>query len=182
MEGIWRDIGGASAWVNAKDGIGGGYFGGEIQMGINVGCGGNIAVTQPLLNLLLAHPVGIQKAGAAVPEVVKPYPPHPMFFQKQGEMLGKIVRLYQFTHRIHIEILVVFVTVHLAAKFAVLLLLCLQPEKKFLERRDKGKGPAAGLRFGSVFFYKSCFSVDPQLCYRMIDGDSLFLKVDGVPP
>ena len=64
-----RAFGGTSSRVHTKDGIGGGYFGGEVQMGVDVGGGGNVAVTQPLPDLLQAHPVGVQKTGATVPAV-----------------------------------------------------------------------------------------------------------------
>ena len=39
----------------------------RIQMCVNVGCGGNIAVTQPLLNLLHRYALFQQQAGAGVP-------------------------------------------------------------------------------------------------------------------
>ena len=40
-------------------------------MGIDVGRGGNIAVAQPFLNLLHLDAAAQQKAGAAVPRIVK---------------------------------------------------------------------------------------------------------------
>ena len=49
---------------NADDGIGRGHFAGEIQMCINVACCADVAVPQPLLNFLQAHPVGIKQTGA----------------------------------------------------------------------------------------------------------------------
>ena len=36
-------------------------------MCINVACSADVTVTEPLLNLLQAHPVGIEQAGAAMP-------------------------------------------------------------------------------------------------------------------
>jgi len=36
-------------------------------MCINVACCADVAVTQPLLNLLQAHAIGIEQAGAAMP-------------------------------------------------------------------------------------------------------------------
>ena len=49
------------------DGIGRGDLAGKIQMGINVACCADIAVPQPLLNLLQAHAIGIEQTGAAMP-------------------------------------------------------------------------------------------------------------------
>ena len=36
-------------------------------MCINVACSADVTVTEPLLNLLQAHPVGIEQTGAAMP-------------------------------------------------------------------------------------------------------------------
>lgn len=43
-----------------------GHLIGEIQMCINVACSADIAVSQPLLNLLQAHAIGIEQTGAAM--------------------------------------------------------------------------------------------------------------------
>ena len=40
-------------------------------MCINVACCADVAVTQPLLNLLQAHAIGIEQAGAAMAQIVK---------------------------------------------------------------------------------------------------------------
>ena len=42
-----------------------------VQVGVDVGRGGNIAVTQPGLNLLHGHALFQQQAGAAVLRIVK---------------------------------------------------------------------------------------------------------------
>ena len=52
---------------NADDGIGRGHFAGEIQMCINVACCADVTVTQPLLNLLQAHAIGIEQTGTTMP-------------------------------------------------------------------------------------------------------------------
>ena len=57
----------SSSRVDSENCIGRSNLGIEIQMGVDVGCGGNIAVSQPLLNLLQAHTIGIQKTRAAMP-------------------------------------------------------------------------------------------------------------------
>ena len=36
-------------------------------MGVDIGCGANITVAQPLLDLFQTDPVGVEKAGTAVP-------------------------------------------------------------------------------------------------------------------
>ena len=54
-------------WEDPDDGIGRRYLTGEIQMYINVACCVDVTVTQPLLNLLQAHAIGIEQTGAAMP-------------------------------------------------------------------------------------------------------------------
>ena len=52
---------------NSDNGIGRRYLAGEIQMRINVACGADVTVAEPLLNLFQTHAVGIEQAGAAMP-------------------------------------------------------------------------------------------------------------------
>ena len=52
---------------NIDDGIGRRYLAGEIQMCINVACCADVTVTQPLLNLLQAHAIGIEQTGTTMP-------------------------------------------------------------------------------------------------------------------
>ena len=49
----------------------GGNLGGVIQMGINIGGCGKIAVSQPLLNLFHRHAVCQQKAGTGMAQIMK---------------------------------------------------------------------------------------------------------------
>lgn len=58
-------------WEDIDDCIRRGHLTGEIQMCINVACCADVTVTGPLLNLLQAHAVGIEQAGAAVAQVVE---------------------------------------------------------------------------------------------------------------
>ena len=48
-----------------------GYLTGEIQMCINVACCADVTVTQPLLNLLQAHAIGIEQTGTTMAQIVK---------------------------------------------------------------------------------------------------------------
>ena len=52
---------------NSDNGISRRHFAGKIQMCINVACGADVAVAEPLLNFLQAHAIGIEQAGAAMP-------------------------------------------------------------------------------------------------------------------
>ena len=49
---------------NADNGIGIGHLAGEIQMCTNVACCADVTVTEPLLDLLQAHAIGIEQTGA----------------------------------------------------------------------------------------------------------------------
>ena len=53
-------------WEDIDDCIRRGHLTGEIQMCINVACRADVAVPQPLLNLLQAHAIGIEQTGAAM--------------------------------------------------------------------------------------------------------------------
>ncbi len=50
-----------------KNGICGGNLAGKIQMCVDIGCGSDVTVPQPFLDLFQADTIGIQQAGAAVP-------------------------------------------------------------------------------------------------------------------
>ena len=49
---------------NADNGIGIGHLAGEIQMCTNVACCADVTVTEPLLDFLQAHAIGIEQTGA----------------------------------------------------------------------------------------------------------------------
>ena len=49
---------------NADNGIGRGHLAGEIQMCTNVACCADVTVTEPLLDFLQAHAIGIEQTGA----------------------------------------------------------------------------------------------------------------------
>ena len=53
-------------------------------MRIDIARGGNIAVPEPLLNVLQRHPIRIQKRRAAVPEIVEANAAKAVMLQKTG--------------------------------------------------------------------------------------------------
>ena len=73
-------------------------------MCINVACSADIAVSQPLLNLLQAHAIGIEQAGAAMAQVVEADTLHIVRRQKNRKMLREIIRVHTFSHRINIKL------------------------------------------------------------------------------
>ena len=73
-------------------------------MGINIAGGADIAVPQPLLNLLQAHAVGVKQACAAMAQVVETDTLHPVCYQKIWEMLAQKIGANAPAHRVYIDI------------------------------------------------------------------------------
>ena len=72
-------------------------------MCINVACCVDVTVTQPLLNLLQAHAIGIEQTGAAMAQIVKADTLHLVCDQKIREMLTQKVGLNPLSHRVYIK-------------------------------------------------------------------------------
>ena len=72
-------------------------------MCINVACRADVAVPQPLLNLLQAHAIGIEQTGAAMAQIVKADMGHLCVTQQLPKIrgdplppLGSAVRLCEY--------------------------------------------------------------------------------------
>ena len=61
--------------------IGRGKLGIVIQMRVNIGRGGKVAVPEPFLNLLHGYAVGKEKRGAAMTQIMKANPAESMAFE-----------------------------------------------------------------------------------------------------
>ena len=72
-------------------------------MYINVACCADVAVTEPLLNLLQAHAIGIEQTGAAMAQIVKADTLHLVCDQKIREMLTQKVGPNPLSHRVCIS-------------------------------------------------------------------------------
>ena len=72
-------------------------------MCINVACCADVTVTQPLLDLLQAYPVGIKQAGAAMAQVVETDAFHLVCYQKIREMLAQEIGPNPLPHRVYIK-------------------------------------------------------------------------------
>ena len=73
-------------------------------MCINVACCADVTVTQPLLNFLQAHAVGVKQACAAMAQVVETDTLHPVCYQKIWEMLAQEIGPNPLSHRVYIDI------------------------------------------------------------------------------
>ena len=72
-------------------------------MCINVACCADVAVPQPLLNLLQAHAIGIEQTGAAMAQIVKTDTLHLVCYQKIREMLTQEIGSNPLSHRVYIK-------------------------------------------------------------------------------
>ena len=92
-------------------------------MCINVACCADVAVTEPLLNLLQAHAIGIEQTGAAMPQIVKADTLHLVRYQKIREMLAQKIGPNPLSHRVYIDIVKIIGAIAFAANFPIHLLL-----------------------------------------------------------
>ena len=90
-------------WEDIDDCIRRGHLTGEIQMCINVACCADVTVTEPLLNLLQAHAIGIEQTGTTMAQIVKADTLHLVCDQKIREMLTQKVGPNPLSHRVYID-------------------------------------------------------------------------------
>ena len=98
-------------------------------MCINVACCADVTVTQPLLNLLQAHAVGVKQACAAMAQVVETDTLHLVCYQKIWEMLAQKVGADASAHRVDIDIVKIIGAIAFAADLPVQRLLFLHTER-----------------------------------------------------
>ena len=72
-------------------------------MGINIAGGADITVTEPLLNLLQAHAIGIEQTCTTMAQIVKADTLHLVCDQKIREMLTQKVGSNPLSHRVYID-------------------------------------------------------------------------------
>ena len=88
-------------------------------MCINVACRADVAVSEPLLNLLQAHAIGIEQTGAAMAQVVETDTLHLVCDQKIREMLTQKVGPNPLSHRVYIDIVKIIVAIAFAADLPI---------------------------------------------------------------
>lgn len=92
-------------------------------MCINVACCADVTVTEPLLNLLQAHAIGIEQTGTTMAQIVKADTLHLVCDQKIREMLTQKVGPNPLSHRVYIDIVKIIGAIAFAADLPILLLL-----------------------------------------------------------
>ena len=73
-------------------------------MCINVACCADVTVTEPLLDLLQAHAIGIEQTGTTMAQIVKADTLHLVCDQKIREMLAQEIGPNPLSHRVYIDI------------------------------------------------------------------------------
>ena len=117
--------------------LGRGEFGTVIQMSIDIGCGGEIAVSQPLLNLLHGNAIGEKQAGARVAEVVEANGAHPVGFEEFGEGFRDVVGAEDVAYLVYTQVTEIFLVVAPPAQLLVGFLLALEFQQAVPNLRDK---------------------------------------------
>ena len=150
-------------------------------MGVNIAGRGDIAVPQPLLDVLESDAVGVKQTGAAVPEIVETDVPQTVLLQKSRKGLGEIVWLHELAHLVHIHIVQILLAVTVAADPAIRLLLVPEGQEQLLEGAHQRQRPMGGLGLGPILAHQRDLAVHLHLGDRVRDGDGLSGKVDGAP-
>ena len=93
-------------------------------MGVDIARGGNVAVSEPLQNILERHTVGIMQSREGMAQIVEADAAHTVAFEKLREPLRQISGLDPLAQIVEVDIIPVIVAITLAAELSVLLLLC----------------------------------------------------------
>ena len=93
------------------DRLRGRHLGAEIEVGVDVAHRGNVAVSEPFLNIPEPNAVCIKQSRAGMTQIVEADTPHPVIFKKRRERLRQIAGLHTVAHRIDVDIILVIVVV-----------------------------------------------------------------------
>ena len=139
-------------------------------MCINVACCADVTVTQPLLDFLQAHAIGIEQTGAAMAQVVETDTFHLVCYQIIWKMLAQEIGSNPLSHRVYIDIVKIIGAIAFAADLPILLLLLFHFIEHLLTGRDQGKCPAA----------RPFFPDHKHICHRFrAEGSSRFPEASG---
>ena len=151
-------------------------------MSIDVGGSGNIAVSEPLLNLLHRHTLLEQQARAAVTKIMEADLPQAMAFQKLCKCPGHIIRQNEVSHLIHEQISFKFPIVAVAAELLVSGLLRFKLPQAIGESGDKRQRAQTGFCFGTVGLHQDALPVNADVRHDMADGQRTGFKIHRFPP
>ena len=150
-------------------------------MRVNVRGRGEIAVPQPLLNLLERDAVRQQERRAAVAQVVEADVPQTVLRQRTAEAVRQIRRANALAQLVEADVPLVLFAIRLAAQPFVLLLPGLQAQEHVPHGRHQRQRPAAGTGFRRVRRDDLILPVYRAASHRVSDGEGVLLEVDGIP-
>ena len=132
-------------------------------MRVDVGGGADVAMSQPLLDLLHGDAVFEQQGRTAVAQIVQADVPQPLFPQQLTEAVGDIAGFEDVAHLVNEDIAQVFLVVAVAADLPVSLLLIPEGEKLCLELPHQRQRAEAGFGLGAVGLIELQLSVHQYL-------------------
>ena len=161
--------------ISRQNRIGGGNLIAVIQMGVNIGGGSNITVSEPFLNILQRNTVGIQQAGAAVAKIVKTNLFQIVLSEHLGEVLGDEIGFDQAAHGIHIDVIQVVFAVAVTAELLIDTLLFFKMPQQSFKGLHQRQGSAAGFCFGGILLNRLGFAVHSKLkhCVHAVKGGQI---------
>ena len=104
-------------------------------MGVNVGRCGNIAVTEPHLDIFQRHTLAVQKRRARVPQIVKANSPKPVLFQEDRKMRRQIFGLNELPELVDIYVFLILFGIGISAERFERLLRLFHPQQQVLDGR-----------------------------------------------
>ena len=152
-----------------------------IQVRVDIRRRAEIAVPQPLLNLLHRDAVGQQKTGAGVPKIMQTDDAQVVLFKNPLEAVRQRVRLQPFPDLVHADVVQIVRAVGAPAEPAVVLLLLFFLEQQLPKFRHQRKSPHAGFGLGRICHNLNVLAVKVARRDGMPDRDGIGIEVDGVP-
>ena len=152
-----------------------------IQVRVDVRRRAEIAVPQPLLDLLHRDTVGQQEAGAGVPKIMQTDDAQVVLFENPLEAVRQRVRLQPFPDLVHADVVPIVRAVGAPAEPAVVPLLLFFMEQQLPELRHQRKRPHAGFRLGRIGHNLDVLAVKVARRDGMPDRNGIGIEVDGVP-
>ena len=119
---------------------------------------------------------------AGVAQIVEADLAKPVLLEKLRKGVLDVSRLETVAKLVREHVVKILRVIAVTAEFAVALLHVLPCKKLFLQTFRHGKRAVAGFGFRAVGCDDDRFAVDACVCDGVVDGDRIFLEVNGFPP
>ena len=150
-------------------------------MGVDVGGGGEGAVSQPDLDLLHGDSIAQQQAGTGVTKIVEADLPQTVLADHPAKVFRHEVGPQELAHLVHADIGQIVPTVGTLEQPPILGLLFFLRQQQVLHHRDQRQGAEAGLGLEYVLPYRYILTIHVCLNYLVRDRDGFLFEVNGVP-